>query len=281
MGGLNSIGFLINDITNPFYGRLVNNAETIAQKRGFNVVVADGHWHPKREVQAVGNLISSRVRGMLICTCEKTRDSWDRLSQYSVPCVAVDTIPESYRGAFIGNDLVAAGRLAADHLMDVHCRRPALLTTDLQMESFSSFVAVKKGFIEGLSQRGIDPEDVSVINAGLTIDAGTYGFQRLVKRVPDVDGVLCMNDLCAIGVMEAADAKGMRIGPDLAVIGIDDLDVSSTARISLTSLRQPHQRIIDLAVNALLDSIESNDAPDINMVLQPELIVRNSTRRTQ
>ena len=120
-----------------------------------------------------------------------------------------------------------------------------------------------------------------MVNAGLTIDAGECGFGRLCRRSRDIDGVLCVNDLCAIGVIEAAEARSIRIGPDLAVIGIDDLHVSRTARISLTSLRQPYGRIIDLAVNALIDGIESDEAPDVSMVLPPELIVRNSTRRTK
>lgn len=281
VGSVTAIGFLINDITNPFYAEMVNSAESIAQNRGYQVTVANSHWDPKLEVQAVENLISSRVRGMLICPCEKTHESLDRLSQYSIPCIAVDTIPHSYRGALIGNDLAAAGRLGAQHLLDVSCRRLALLTTDPQTESFSAFVAIKKGFLDELTRRGIDSERVAVVNAGLTINGGKIGFQRLQKRAPDVDGILCINDLCAIGVIEAAEAKGIRIGPNLAVMGIDDLEVSKTARISLTSLRQPYDRIIEIAVNVLIDSIESEDAPDINMVLPPELIVRSSTRRIQ
>lgn len=280
VGTADTIGFLINDISSPFYAEMVSLAEAIALKRGYQIVVADGHWDPEREVHLVETLISSRVRGMLICPCEKTRKSLDRLTESSIPCVAVDTIPESYRGAFIGNDLVATGQMGADHLIDVGSRRLALLTADPQRDSFSAFVAIRKGFLEAAARRGIDPESIAVIHAGLTIDAGKYGFQRLHKRAPEVDGVLCVNDLSAIGVLDAAEARGIRIGPELAVMGIDDLEVSRTSRISLTSLRQPHARIIELAVHALIDGIEADDAPDITMVLPPELIVRNSTRRT-
>ena len=70
MGAPKSIGFLVNDITNPFYALMVNSAESIALDRGYQVVIADGHWSAERELQSVENMIRSRVQGMLICPCE-------------------------------------------------------------------------------------------------------------------------------------------------------------------------------------------------------------------
>ncbi len=280
LGGSNSIGFLVNDITNPFYSFMVRNAETIAKSRGYQAIFADGHWDPERELHAVESMICSRVRGALVCPCEKSRDSIALLDRYSVPYVIVDTAPDDYRGALVGNNLVTAGELAAKHLLAIHCRKFAMLTADRQMSTFSAFQNLKRGFLGILQKHGVSPDSVPVVNAGLTIDAGKYGFERLYGNMSDVDGIFCANDLSAIGVFEAADAKNIRIGQDLAVIGIDDLDISATPRISLTSIRQPHERIVELAVNALIDSIETLDKTRVRLILDPELILRNSTRRT-
>jgi LacI family transcriptional regulator len=279
LGGWNAIGFLVNDIANPFYAAMVQTAELIAQKRGYQVIFSNGHWNAAREVHALESMIRARVLGALVCPCERTHESLDLLTRHSVPCVVVDTAPEEYRGALVGNNLVAAGDLAAKHLMDVQCRKVALLTADRQMSSFSAFQKIQKGFLETLEQYGISAKEVPVAHAGLTIDQGRYGFEWLAKRAGRLDGILCVNDLSAIGVIEAADARGVRIGQDLAVVGIDDLEISRTPRISLTSIRQPNRRVVELAVNALIDSIESRDPPEIRLLLDPELVVRNSTRR--
>lgn len=281
IGRSSAIGFLVNDITNPYYAMMVRSAESIAQQRGYQVVFADGHWDAKREVRAVESMIRARVEGMLVCSCEKTRKGFELLAQYSLPNVVIDTAPEDYTGALVGNNLVAAGQIAAKHLIDAGCCHVALLTADRPMKSFSAFQYIEKGFLATLGQHGLDPGGVPVINAGLTIDQGQYGFELLLKTAAKVDGVFCVNDLAAIGVIEAADAKGIRAGSDLAVIGIDDLPISRTARVSLTSIRQPCERIVDLAVNALIDRIESPDQAAIRMLLDPELIVRNSTRRNR
>lgn len=279
LGTPKSIGFLVNDITNPFYAFLLRSADVIARQRGYQVIVSDSHWDPKRETQALENMIASRVRGILACLNERSPQSLERLAQGAAPSILVDTVPEGYRGGFVANDLVAAGRLAVEHLLEARCRRLAVLTADPPMTSFSAFAQLRQGFLAAAEQYGMDPARVPVIPAGLTIDGGKLGFQRLLKTASDCDGVLCVNDLCAIGAMEAADAQGIRVGADVAIMGVDDIDVSSTARISLTTIRQPYHRIIELAANALIDAIESSQRPDVTVRLTPELIVRSSTRR--
>jgi LacI family transcriptional regulator len=279
LGSPKSIGFVVNDIANPFYAFLVRNADLIARQRGYQLLVADSHWDPATEVEVIQNMLASRVRGLLACLNEKGSQTLGLLTGCGTPSILVDTVPEGYGGGFVGNDLVAAGRLAAEHLLEVRARRLAILTAGPQMDSFSAMVNLRKGFLEAAAQYGMDPAQVRLVPAGLSIDGGKLGFQRLMRQAPDCDGVFCVNDLCAIGALEAADALGIRVGPEVAIMGVDDLDISAVGRISLTSIRQPHHRVIDLAVNALLDGIENNASPDVAILLKPELIARNTTRR--
>ena len=90
LGASNTIGFLVNDITNPFYSLMVRNAETIARGRGYQAIFADGHWDPERELHAVEGMICSRVHGAMICPCEKSKETIMLLDRHSVPYVVVD-----------------------------------------------------------------------------------------------------------------------------------------------------------------------------------------------
>ena len=94
------------------------------------------------------------------------------------------------------------------------------------------------------------------------------------------DGIFCVNDLCAIGAMEAAEKYGFSIGSDLAIMGIDNIELAGVSRISLTSIDQPYDRIIELATKALIDSIEQNKPATIQERLSPVLVVRKSTNST-
>ena len=84
---------------------MVRNAEAIARERGYQAIFADGHWDPEQELHAIESMICSRVRGALVCPCEKSKETIAILDRHKVPYVIVDTAPDDYKGALVGNNL--------------------------------------------------------------------------------------------------------------------------------------------------------------------------------
>jgi DNA-binding LacI/PurR family transcriptional regulator len=68
------------------------------------------------------------------------------------------------------------------------------------------------------------------------------------------------------------------VGRDFAIMGIDNLEIGSISRISLTSIDQPYDCIIELATRSMIESIESNQPCSVHKRLKPSLIVRESTK---
>ncbi len=278
-GRSRTVGLVVTDITNPFYALITGQAQALAHARGYQVLVVDTAWDGAREVAAVEHLIEARVQGALLCFSERTPESVRLLERHGLPVVALDTRPAGYRGAYVANDLRCAGRLAAEHLLSVGCVRPVLMLPGGADGRFSAFRDIRAGFCRALARRGVDFAEEHVIPAELSLAGGMAAFDLLRRAVPAADGLLCANDLCALGVMEAADAAGVRIGPELALMGIDDLEVGRLGRISLTSVSQPHHRLAETAARALLDAVEQGEAPGIRTKLKPRLVPRASTRR--
>ncbi len=277
-GDTRTIGFLVNDITDPFYSRMIRSAEEIALALGYSVLFAESNWQADKEVRILSNMIESRVQGIIVCFCEKTREGLDLIQQSNLPVVAVDTVPSFYKGSFVCNDMIQAGCMAGQHLAEVGCRRPAFFNAAPSMAGFSSFQALLRGFRRRLHDRGIELPGSSVVNADLTIEGGARAFTSLTDGGQPVDGVFCVNDLCACGVIDAAETRGYRIGRDLAVMGIDNLELSKIGKISLTSIDQPYDTIIELATRALIRSIERREPCSIRRKLKPTLVARGSTR---
>ena len=90
----NTIGFIVNDITNPFYSLMLKEAERIAFANDYNVVFAGSDWSAKRESQLVEQMVQMRVCGVLVCLCEKSGEGVAMLDRYKVPYIAVDTYPD-------------------------------------------------------------------------------------------------------------------------------------------------------------------------------------------
>ncbi|OGV76571.1 MAG: hypothetical protein A3K19_32300 [Lentisphaerae bacterium RIFOXYB12_FULL_65_16] len=277
-GQSRTLGVLVNDLTNPFYTRMVRMVEHTAESFGYQVFVMESQWDPGREAESLRRMLEARVRGAILCLCEESDASFDILGDYNVPYVAMDSYPRGFKGPFVANDVTCAGRLAAEHLVAAGCRHLALLIPPSKGRRFSAFERLMDGFGPALKAHGRPFSRAQVVDADLSIAGGMTGFASLRSSRPKTDGLLCGNDLCALGVMEAADRAGVRVGPDLAVMGIDDLEVAALARVSLTTIRQPNDRVAELATQALVRAIDANEPVSIQTALEPELVIRNSTR---
>lgn len=278
-GESNLIGFVLNDISNPVYGRMAQVAEATAVPLGYQVIIADHQWDPGGEASAIRKMIGFRARGLLVCSTEQSKTALDLLNEMGSPAVmALDNCPPGYRGAYIGCDAELLGRMAATHLLEIGCRDPLLFTGSYALREFSSFVSLKKGFVECLAENGVARADQRVIYSGLTIEEGREAFYRAHAQGVTVDGLLCVNDLCACGVLAAADELGLIVGKHLSLMGIGDHPSSSMPRISLTSIREPLEQIVRMAVEELVESFEQKRTPKMCLKLPPELVVRETTR---
>ena len=276
-GGSRSIGFVVIEITNPFYSRMIRSAERIALELGYDILFAESYWDPQKEIRIVSSMIENRVSGMLMCFCENTRESLALIEQSRLPLIAVDTCPPFYKGPYVTNALASAGRMAAEHLVQAGCRHLVFFNASPSMSRFSSFQLLLKGFREGLRAAGRQPSDLAVFHADWTIEGGSAGFEQLLSSGRPFDGIFCVNDLSAFGVVDAAERAGYRAGRDFAVMGIDNLEIGGISRISLTSIDQPYDRIIELAVRSMIEGIQNNRPCTVRRRLTPTLIVREST----
>ena len=277
-GGSPTIGFVVTDITDPFYSRMIRSAEKIARELGYSVLFAESNWDPEKEVKIVSRMIEGRVRGLIMCFCEKTDHSLRLIREANLDHIAVDTFPSFYKGPYVINNVVRAGAMAAEHLLSVGCRNPAFFTARESMEDFSSFRSLLEGFQGSLCARGLRFDPDSVVNSDLTIEGGRQGFLALRSGGKQFDGIFCVNDLCALGVIDAAEQHGLEAGRDIAVMGIDNIEIAAVSRISLTSIDQPYDQIIELATRALIDSMERGVVCAVRRKLDPRLIVRSTTK---
>ena len=99
----------------------------------------------------------------------------------------------------------------------------------------------------------------------------------LLDPRPRPSAVVCFNDKIAVGVMEAAAARGLRVPEDLSVTGFDDIDVSRATTPRLTTVRQPLQEMGRTAVTMLMRQLDGHAHEALSMELATRLVIRDST----
>jgi LacI family transcriptional regulator len=106
---------------------------------------------------------------------------------------------------------------------------------------------------------------------------GVWAGRELLDLRSRPSAVVCFNDKVAVGVMEVAAARGLRVPEDLSVAGFDDIDVSRATTPRLTTVRQPLQEMGRTAVTMLMRQLDGHVHEALSMELGTRLVVREST----
>ncbi len=107
-----------------------------------------------------------------------------------------------------------------------------------------------------------------------------YAQKLLAKKAP-FTALFAFNDISAIGAMGAFRDAGLRVPDDVSIIGFDDIQAAAFLNPPLTTIRQPLQRMGDLAAKMLLRQITHPDSKSDTLYVNPELIVRESTAKAK
>ena len=203
-----------------------------------------------------------------------------RMSAQSQPYVLLDREFPDINANYVGVDDRKVGRMATEHLLDIGCRNIAHIFG----RGYSTGNRRFEGYKEALENRGVPfSEDYAVHGAHVDtqgIEQGAAAMRILLQRNPRPDGVFCLNDLLAIGAMNAILDAGLRIPEDIAIIGCGNLPYNDSLRVGLSSIDQHTEKIGGHAAEIILDLLEKpNSQPTRTVILEPALVVRASSRR--
>ena len=277
MGKSHFVGFIVHDITNPFHAMILQKIEQTFDKSGMDVLMGCSQWNSVHERRLVEKMIRMRVQGVILCLCENGEESLELFRNAKIPYLLIDTIPDTYQGAAVVNDLHECGRLMARHFVEIGVRRPGFVNIDPPRAQSHFSLPIFESFRDELAKHGLTIDSRNYVEGGLTLLAGSNAYRQLVQQKFDADGLFCINDLCAIGLIDAAEVDGIIAGRDIAIAGVDDLDISAIGQVSLTSIRQPYDQIASHAVKFLTSMIHTSSTDDRRIFLPQELVVRGST----
>jgi LacI family transcriptional regulator len=170
-----------------------------------------------------------------------------------------------------------AAVLALNHLKDLHHERIAFMKGNpVSSDSVDRWDAICKVAVElGIN---IDPELTVQIDADDPTPMLGYPFtKQLLAREKPFTAIFAYNDISAIGAIRAILEQGLRVPQDISILGFDDIPGAAFHTPSLTTVRQPLNRMGEVAAQTLLDRIEGKKEYPSEIAIEPELVVREST----
>jgi LacI family transcriptional regulator len=268
------LGMIIADISNPFYAILASGIEKACNEREYVTIFADTGESADRQRLIVNRLIEHNVAGVFLCPAgEATKTDMRALDAVGIPAVLIMRYLQSYPASYVGPDNIKGARLAVDHLVSLGHRRIAMIGGPAAR---SASIDRLRGFRDGMAGHGLAVEEALI--AASEIDrrsAMDVALKFLSHRKPPT-AIFCYNDIMAFGVMLAGIKLGLQLGRDLAVIGFDDIPESQLWTPPLTTVAIDPRNIGQLAANELLKKIDNPSSPNLSIVVEPRLVVRES-----
>ena len=172
---------------------------------------------------------------------------------------------------YIDIDNIAAARTAVCHLIHQGRKRVGTITGPLDS---TAGIDRKEGYLRALIECGLEIDLDLIVEGDFSETGGYKGMQKLLPARPDA--VFGASDVMAIGAMRAVREAGLRIPEDIAFVGFDDLPLAMTPQPPLTTIHQPIYQFGFKAVEILIDLIEHKQDHPRRVIMETELIVRDS-----
>jgi DNA-binding LacI/PurR family transcriptional regulator len=173
------------------------------------------------------------------------------------------------------------GRLAAQYLLDLGHHAIGIVSALPLDEGMADREA---GFLDVLRESGmaVDRSAVPSMYGNHQIEGGRQATTELLEHAPELTAIFVLNDLMALGALEAARASGRRIPDDVSIVGFDNIPFAALANPPLTTVGQPIRQLGEQAADLLLRVIEHgltslDSGAHQNLLLPNELIVRGSS----
>lgn len=271
-----SIGVVVPNCSNPFFAEMLAGVEDAAFAADISVILCNAHDDPQRQRRHLRLLTEKQVDAVLLLSVGEDERLAGQLLGLAVPHVVVDRDVAGLAVDSVRVDHAAGGRLAAVHLLDLGHRAIACITGPMAL---SSARQRHEGFVQEFERRGISLNDSMVCASDFTASGGYAAASRLLDSSNGPTAIFAANDLMAIGALRAVRECGLRLPDDLAVVGFDDIALASQSSPPLTTVAQPKAELGALAARVLIDRVARPDRSPVTHVLQPHLVVRESTSR--
>jgi LacI family repressor for deo operon, udp, cdd, tsx, nupC, and nupG len=265
----------VPDISRPLFSLILQGIEDLANHEGYSVLFGDTHYDQGREERYAAMLNQNEADGLIFLgrKLSKGVEAIVRARRDKrMPVVNVLGFEPQLGIPSVQIDNAGAAGEAVDHLYKMGHRRIGLITGPAL-----SYVSAER--LRGAQTRARKQHaerDMIVMHGDFSVESGVVAGERLLSSKEPPTAVFCFNDEMAVGVLNAAKRRSLRLPEDLSIIGVDDIHFARFVDPPLTTVAQPMREMGEHAVRVLLSIIQGEKVASC-ISLPHTLVVRSST----
>jgi DNA-binding LacI/PurR family transcriptional regulator len=270
---MKNIGFVVDEFPNNFYIDLADGIDSIISANEYTLQVMSSRWNPSRELQGIRSMVINHTAGILMAPNSPDCEAVDLLKKSKIPFVLLNCRTEDPDISYVSCDNYRGGMLMAEHVKTLDFEQLIILPVS-DHQTVMDRVAGFEDYIDIKAMRPIMSSNAKTYQDGYQLAqsiAETYSLKT--KKTC----LFVANDYVAIGVIAKLLELDISIPGQTAVAGFDDMRISAMCRIPLTTVSQSVYDMGRIAAQALMDRVLQNKTETLHHLIEPRLIVREST----
>lgn len=271
-----TIGYIVPDITNEFYGKVGISIEKEFRQLGYSLLVSFTEESEENEINSLKLLLAKRVDGIILATVGTTGDFLQEvINRHHIPVVVIDNKAEGFKTNAVIHDNIDGAYILTKHLLEHGHQRVACVTGHLSETSGRERL---EGFRKALQEYGVLIEKKFIKVANWRVNGGFDATMELLRTAGErPSAVFYANSQMALGAYKAFKKSSIRIPEDVAVVSFDNLNFTDAMDPPLTTLDSVEEQMGKLASQLLREIIVNKDGDRIREhLVKAGLCIRKS-----
>lgn len=266
------LGLIIPDVENVFYASLVKYINDATKEKGYNLIIAVSENNPQAEKKIISNMIENRVEGVVFVPMNKKNSNPDyvtMLDHYYIPYVFCSDYYKMFRNEapVVMSDLENGMYQQVLEVVAMGYKNLVYLTGD---DAVESLYLRRKGFERAVQENGVQSRVYRLDK--LSYKAARSAISEILENYPETDAFVCVNDMIAVGALNALAEQGISVPEEKGIAGFDNVIFS---RISFPQISTVEQDIEEIAKKSVEILIEKNRQHD-DVIIPTKIIKRGS-----
>ncbi len=275
-----TVGVIVPTADRSFFSSVVRGIEETAKIRGYNVIITQSNDDEQTERAVVNTLLKAQVDGVFASVAKGSKDlaHFNLLCRLGIPVIFYDRVSDSLEVSKVTVDDFRGAYKATTHLIEQGFECIAHFTGEQHINIYRDRL---RGYCQALKDFGRTVDERHIITSNMKMEGGRESMQKLLLMQQRPDAIFSSSDYAAVGAMQVAKEKGLRLPDEMGFVGFADEPFTTLVEPPLSSVNQHSRQIGEEATRLFFEQIEANNDSFVprNVVLTPELIIRASSRK--
>ncbi|EMF0804828.1 HTH-type transcriptional regulator GalS [Klebsiella aerogenes] len=273
-----TIGVVVMDVSDAFFGALVKAVDTVAQQHQKYVLIGNSYHEAEKERNAIEVLIRQRCSALIVHSKALSDAELSDFMQHIPGMVLINRIVPGFAHRCVGLDNVSGALMATRMLLNHGHQRIGYLSSNHGIEDDE---LRREGWSKALQEQGIIAPDSWVGSGSPDMQGGEAAMVELLGRNLGLTAVFAYNDSMAAGALTTLKDNGIAVPQHLSLIGFDDIPISRYTDPQLTTVRYPIMSMAKLATELALQGAAGKLDSDASHCFMPTLVRRHSVTQKQ